>query len=89
MSQDTFLFADTIKNNLLHGSNKNKSDKEMIEAARLAEAYEFINKLPNKFQTMLEREGANLSGGQAQRLSLTRTFLKIQIFIFLMKQLVL
>lgn len=83
VSQDTFLFADTIKNNLLHGSNKNKSDEEMIEAARLAEAYEFINKLPSKFQTMLEREGANLSGGQAQRLSLTRTFLKNpDIYIF-------
>ncbi|WP_048667845.1 ATP-binding cassette domain-containing protein [Staphylococcus haemolyticus] len=44
---------------------------------------QFINKLPNKFQTMLEREGANLSGGQAQRLSLTRTFLKNpDIYIF-------
>ncbi|WP_180554730.1 peptidase domain-containing ABC transporter [Staphylococcus haemolyticus] len=76
VSQDTFLFADTIKNNLLHGSNKNKSEYDIIEACRLADALDFIQKLPHQFNTMLEKEGANLSGGQAQRLSLARTFLK-------------
>ncbi len=76
VSQSTFLFADTIKNNLLYGSNKFKTDKEMFEACRLAEAQSFIQKLPDHFNTMLEKEGANLSGGQAQRLSLARNFLK-------------
>ena len=83
ISQDTFLFADTIKNNLLHGSNKNKSEDDIIEACRLAHALDFIQKLPDQFNTMLEKEGANLSGGQAQRLSLARTFLKDpDIYIF-------
>lgn len=83
VSQDTFLFADTILNNLLHGVNKEKSEKEVIEACRLAEAYDFIQKQPDQFNTMLEKEGANLSGGQAQRLSLARTFLKDpDIYIF-------
>ncbi len=48
----------------------------MFEACRLAEAQSFIQKLPDHFNTMLEKEGANLSGGQAQRLSLARNFLK-------------
>lgn len=83
VSQNTFLFADTIKNNLLHGSNQNKSEADIIEACRLANALDFIQKLPNQFNTMLEKEGANLSGGQAQRLSLARTFLKNpDIYIF-------
>ncbi|MEJ7448173.1 ATP-binding cassette domain-containing protein, partial [Staphylococcus epidermidis] len=54
-----------------------------IEACRLAHALDFIQKLPDQFNTMLEKEGANLSGGQAQRLSLARTFLKDpDIYIF-------
>ena len=83
VSQDTFLFADTISNNLLHGVNKGKSEYNVIEACHLAEAYDFIQKQPDQFNTMLEKEGANLSGGQAQRLSLARTFLKDpDIYIF-------
>lgn len=83
VSQDTFLFADTISNNLLHGSNKLKSESAVLEACKNAEALDFINKLPNKFDTMLEKSGSNLSGGQAQRISLARAFLKDpDIFIF-------
>lgn len=83
VSQDTFLFADTISNNLLHGSNEFKSESAVLEACKNAEALDFINKLPNKFDTMLEKRGSNLSGGQAQRISLARAFLKDpDIFIF-------
>ncbi|WP_426457202.1 ABC transporter ATP-binding protein [Staphylococcus cohnii] len=76
VSQDTFLFADTLVNNLLHGSNQNKSTYEIQDACSKAEALSFILKLPDQFNTMLEKEGSNLSGGQAQRVSLARTFLK-------------
>lgn len=76
VSQDTFLFADTIFDNLLHGTNKNKNYEDVLNACNKAEALNFINNLPNKFETMLEKSGANLSGGQAQRLSLARMFLK-------------
>ena len=83
VSQNTFLFADTIKNNLLHGSNKYKSDEDIVKACQLAESLDFIQKFPDQFNTMLEKEGANLSGGQGQRLSLARTFLKDpDIYIF-------
>jgi ATP-binding cassette subfamily B protein len=83
VSQDTFLFADTITNNLLHGCNKSKTEEEMVEACEYAEALHFIHQLPSQFETMLEKGGSNLSGGQAQRLSLARTFLKEpDIYIF-------
>lgn len=83
VSQDTFLFADTIKNNLIYGSNKNKDERLVIEACKLAESIDFIQKLPDQFNTMLEKKGNNLSGGQSQRLSLARTFLKDpDIYIF-------
>ncbi|UJB22127.1 peptidase domain-containing ABC transporter [Staphylococcus hominis] len=83
VSQDTFLFADTIKNNLIYGSNKNKDERSVIEACKLAESIDFIQKLPDQFNTMLEKKGNNLSGGQSQRLSLARTFLKDpDIYIF-------
>ncbi|REH91092.1 peptide cleavage/export ABC transporter [Staphylococcus felis] len=76
VTQETFLFADTIRNNLLYGTNQNKDDDEMINACHLSNALNFIEKLPNQFNTMLEKGGSNLSGGQAQRLSLARTLLK-------------
>lgn len=83
VSQETFLFADTILNNLLHGMNKGKSKEDIINACQLAEAFDFIQKQPDQFNTMLEKEGSNLSGGQAQRISLARTFLKDpDIYIF-------
>lgn len=83
VSQDTFLFADTIRNNLRNGINKHRTEKEIMQACKLSESWDFINQLPNQLQTMLEKGGANLSGGQAQRLSIARTFLKNpSIFVF-------
>ncbi|MGX0036135.1 ATP-binding cassette, subfamily C, bacteriocin exporter [Staphylococcus auricularis] len=83
VSQDTFLFADTILNNLLHGCNAKKSMDEVAEACQLAEAYDFIESLPRQFDTMLEQGGSNLSGGQAQRVALACAFLKDpDIYIF-------
>ena len=63
--------------------NKGKSKEDIINACQLADAFDFIQKQPDQFNTMLEKEGSNLSGGQAQRISLARTFLKDpDIYIF-------
>ena len=75
VSQDSILFNDTITNNLLIGK-ADASSQEIEEAAKVANAYNFINDLPNKFQTNIGDMGGKLSGGQKQRLSIARAVLK-------------
>ena len=75
VSQDSILFNDTIKNNLLIGK-PDATDKELITAAKIANAYEFINDLPEGFDTNIGDAGSKLSGGQKQRLSIARAVLK-------------
>ncbi len=75
ISQDIFLFSGTIKDNLCLGT-ENVSMEEIIEAAKMAKAHDFINDLPLRYNTMLEENGANLSGGQKQRLAITRAILR-------------
>ena len=75
VSQDSILFNDTITNNLLIGK-ADASLQEIEEAAKVANAYNFINDLPNKFQTNIGDMGGKLSGGQKQRLSIARAVLK-------------
>lgn len=75
ISQDIFLFSGTIRENLALG-NENVSFIEMIEACKLSKANEFIERMPLRYDTMLEENGANLSGGQKQRLAIARALLK-------------
>jgi ABC-type bacteriocin transporter len=75
ISQDIFLFSGTIRENLCLG-NKNLEMEEIIEACKMAQAHDFINKLPLRYETNLEENGANLSGGQKQRLAIARAILK-------------
>ena len=75
VSQDTFLFDDTIKNNIAYGS-KNKNIKDVIRAAKLANANDFINDLELKYDTIIGERGVKLSGGQKQRISIARALLK-------------
>ena len=75
VSQDSILFNDTIKNNLLIGK-PDATDEELITAAKIANAYEFINDLPQGFDTNIGDAGSKLSGGQKQRLSIARAVLK-------------
>ena len=75
VSQDSILFNDTIKNNLLIGKS-DATDEELITAAKIANAYEFINDLPEGFETNIGDAGSKLSGGQKQRLSIARAVLK-------------
>ncbi len=73
--QKNVLFSGTIKENLRWG-NKEASDEELREACRLAAADEFIERFPDKYDTFIEQGGANVSGGQKQRLCIARALLK-------------
>ncbi len=73
--QKNVLFSGTIKDNLRWG-NKEATDEEMIEACRLSQADEFIERFPDKYDTYIEQGGANVSGGQKQRLCIARALLK-------------
>ena len=82
VSQDTTLFDDTIRNNILY-ANLNATEEEVHEAAKLSFALDFIEKLPNKFNTMIGENGVRLSGGEKQRLSIARAMLKKSQIILL------
>lgn len=73
--QKNVLFSGTIKDNLRWG-NKEATDEEMMEACKLAQADEFIQRFPDKYDTYIEQGGANVSGGQKQRLCIARALLK-------------
>ena len=82
VSQETTLFDDTILNNIKY-ANLNASDQEIKEAAKLSFSEEFINLLPNKYDTLIGENGIRLSGGEKQRLSIARAFLKNSKIILL------
>ena len=82
VSQETTLFDDTIINNIKY-ANLNASDEEIKKAAKLSFSEEFINLLPNKYNTYIGENGIRLSGGEKQRLSIARAFLKNSKIILL------
>ena len=82
VSQDTTLFDDTIRNNIIY-ANSNATEDEIRSAAKLSFAEEFINKLPNKYETMIGENGLRLSGGEKQRLSIARAMIKKSPIILL------
>ena len=75
VSQDTTLFDDTIRNNIKY-ANLNASDDEILSSAKDSFAHEFIEKLPEKYETIIGENGIRLSGGEKQRLSIARAMLK-------------
>ena len=75
VTQESILFNDTVENNIKLGT-ENASNEEVLEASEIANANEFIQNLPEKFQTNIGDSGGTLSGGQKQRLSIARAVLK-------------
>jgi len=72
--QETVLFSGTIRENIRYG-NPDASDEELIEAAKIAQAHEFITSFPQGYDTMVGQRGVNLSGGQKQRIAIARALL--------------
>lgn len=75
VSQDVFLFHGTVRENIKYGSF-DKSDEAMFDAAKVAEAHDFIMRLPQGYDTIVGERGQKLSGGQRQRISIARAILK-------------
>ena len=82
VSQETTLFDDTIKNNIKYARH-DASDEEIYKVAKLSFCDEFINNLPNKFETVIGENGIRLSGGEKQRISIARAMLKKSSIILL------
>jgi len=75
VSQDTVLFDETVKNNIAYG-RVGATDQEVLEAATLAYAHEFITRLPDGYHTVIGENGVKLSGGERQRLAIARAILR-------------
>ena len=82
VSQETTLFDDTIKNNIKY-ANIDSTDDEVYKAAKLSFCEDFINNLPNKYETLIGENGVRLSGGEKQRLSIARAMMKKSSIILL------
>ena len=82
VSQETTLFDDTIKNNIKYAKD-DASDQEIFEAAKLSYCDEFINQLPDKYDTIIGENGVRLSGGEKQRISIARALMKKSPIILL------
>lgn len=81
--QKGFLFSGTVKSNILFGVDDKNDEKRMMEAAEIAQAKEFVEKLPEKYDSKIVEAGTNVSGGQRQRLSIARAVAKNpEIYIF-------
>jgi subfamily B ATP-binding cassette protein MsbA len=75
VTQQTILFNDTVRNNIAYGNIK-CSDEEILRAAKAANAHDFIQRLPQGYDTIIGEQGVKLSGGERQRLSIARALLK-------------
>jgi subfamily B ATP-binding cassette protein MsbA len=75
VTQQTILFNDTARNNIAYGNLKS-ADSEIIEAAKAANAHDFIQRLPQGYDTIIGEQGVKLSGGERQRISIARALLK-------------
>jgi subfamily B ATP-binding cassette protein MsbA len=75
VQQETFLFSGTLRDNIAY-ANPGATDEEIFEAARAAQAHDFITALPRGYETQVGERGVKLSGGQRQRIAIARAFLR-------------
>ncbi|MBN1525386.1 MAG: ABC transporter ATP-binding protein [Spirochaetales bacterium] len=75
VQQNVFLFDSTVQENIMYG-NPSATFEEMVEAAKMSHIFDYIDSLPDKFDTLVGERGIKLSGGQKQRISIARVFLK-------------
>ena len=75
VQQDVYLFSGSVRENIAYGK-EDATDEEIINAAKMADAHEFITSLPDGYDTYVGERGVKLSGGQKQRISIARLFLK-------------
>lgn len=83
VQQDCGLFCTTIRENILYGIERTVSEEELIQAAKAAQIHDFIQSLPDGYETKVVAAGTNFSGGQRQRMALARAFLKEADYLFL------
>lgn len=83
VTQETMLFNDTIKKNIIYGIERDITQEELDEAAKKAYLYDFINNLPEKYETCIGDRGVKLSGGEKQRLAISRAIIKDAVILIL------
>lgn len=86
VSQNVHLFNDTVANNIAYARNEQYSREQIEEAARMAYAMDFINKMDDGLDTVIGENGVLLSGGQRQRIAIARALLRDSPILILMKQ---
>ena len=78
VSQEVTLFDDTVRSNIAYAST-DATEKQIIEASKFSKVDDFVQKLPNKYDTMIGENGVRLSGGEKQRISIARAILKLSL----------
>lgn len=76
INQDSLLFNDTVRQNITYGLSKEISDEELIKISKKMAVHDFVNEMPQKYDTIIEEHGANLSGGEKQRIAIARALIK-------------
>ena len=76
VTQESLLFNNTIRHNITYGLHEEISDDKIMDISKKTVVHDFVNRMPEKYDTMIEEHGSNLSGGEKQRIAITRALIK-------------